>query len=191
MLLILIGAGLVYVALFPWAFFMGGHLHPFGYWQGWGRMHSKTAGDYFVYVFIYPFTRQTYAMAPQTHVTGNGLLCSPKGEQFYLTLGGEMPPHMGFDTVGKPIHLYMNNWQETVRGAEHSRPHLELYGHWGRAELIADDRKTLSLAFLPDGSLRPKEYSPPGTQQEDIQVTLREGTHSEWETACAAERDQN
>src|SRR5215467_7734179 len=187
LLLILIGAGLVYVALFPWAFFMGGHLHPIGYWQGWGRMRSKTAGHYFVCVFIYPFTRQTGGMRPQTPVSGDAHLCTPKGEQFYLRLGGDMPPHMGFDTVGKPIHLHMSNWQAAMMlGAAHNLPHLELYGHWGKGELIADDRKTLSMSFYPDGTLRPPESSTLPSQMEEMEVTLHEGSLSDFRSACRA-----
>ncbi len=33
---------LIYAALNPWAFFMGGSFHPLGYWEGWGLMKSKT-----------------------------------------------------------------------------------------------------------------------------------------------------
>ena len=36
----------IYAVFAPWAFYMGGHFHMFPQWTGWGRLHSKTAGDY-------------------------------------------------------------------------------------------------------------------------------------------------
>ena len=91
-LLLLMGVGALYVGLYPWSFFMGSNFHPLGYWRGWGRMHSNTAGDYLLYVEISPFTRRTGSIVPGTHVTGRTNLCTPKGERFYLTMGGDMPP---------------------------------------------------------------------------------------------------
>jgi hypothetical protein len=82
--LICVAVGLLYVALFPWAFFMGGKFHPLPYWHGWGRLHSRTAGDYLLYVSIYPETRSTGALMPSTPVKGDAYLCTPKGERFYF-----------------------------------------------------------------------------------------------------------
>jgi hypothetical protein len=48
--LILVGVGLLYAILTPWAFFMGGNFHPLGSWAGWGLMKSKTAGDYVLFL---------------------------------------------------------------------------------------------------------------------------------------------
>src|SRR5450432_79204 len=39
----------------PWAFVMGGGFHILPTWQGWGKMHSNTAGgDYVIRISIYP-----------------------------------------------------------------------------------------------------------------------------------------
>ena len=78
--------------------------------------------------------------------------------------------------------------QRVVFVGQDSRPSFKLSGHWGQGELIADDRKSLSAAFLPDGTLRPRaSYSKP-SEIEDIQVTLREGAYSEFQAACAKPR---
>ena len=69
-LLLLLALPLVYFALYPWAFFMGGSFHILPYWTGWGRMHSKTAGDYFLYVEILPFTSNTNHVLSHTNVQG-------------------------------------------------------------------------------------------------------------------------
>jgi hypothetical protein len=35
----------------PWNFNFGGHFHPLGGWQGWGRFHSTSGGgDYDMWV---------------------------------------------------------------------------------------------------------------------------------------------
>ena len=85
--------------------------------------------------------------------------------------------------MGMPIHLYMSNWHESFNGQ--SRPHVEIWGRWGKGEIAGDNRKTLSQSFSPDGSVIPDgRYALP-SQTEDIQVTLREDTFSEWQAACS------
>jgi len=182
--LLLVGLGVLYVALNPWAFFMGGNLHPLGYWHGWGQMKSKTAGDHFLYVEIYPNMHSRGRVVPSTPVTGKAWLCTPRGEHFYLTLGGGMPWGYYVNTLGKPINMYFRNWHDASIIKPDSRPSFELYGHWGQGELIADDHKTLSAAFLPDGTLRPQGSRVSPAEYEDTQVTLREGSYSEFKVAC-------
>ena len=103
--LALVFVGAVYVGLYPWAFFMGGNFHPLGYWTGWGRIHSKSAGDYFLYVTLSPVTygHETF---PAWDVKGTGNLCTPKGERFRLRLGGDMPRKFYVNSVGQPIRLW-------------------------------------------------------------------------------------
>jgi hypothetical protein len=149
-------------------------------------MHSQASGDYYIYVFVYPFTRTTGAITPQTPVSGSANLCTPKGEQFSMTLGGGMPPYMHIDTQGQPIHLSMSNWQEIYLGAGHGRPNIELYGRWGKAEITADDHQSLSAAFLRNGTVRPPASHLQPADKETIQVTLHEGSFSQWKAACRA-----
>lgn len=184
---LLIGLGVLYVALNPWAFFLGGNLHPFGYWAGWGRMHSNSAGDYLLYVNIYPNMHSRSTIVPGNPVKGNAYLCTPKGERFYLHLGGGMPWGYYVDSLGKSINIYMYNWHALSMSPD-ERPSFKVYGHWENGALVGDDRKSLSAAFLPSGNLRPNNTPVPPSETEDIQVTLREGSYSEFKAACAADR---
>jgi len=188
LVLIVLAVLVIFAALNPWAFFMGGNFHLLGYWQGWGPMHSKTAGNYLLYVRISPNMHTRGTIIPATPVKGNAYLCTPKGERFYLNLGGSMPFGYYVNSLGKSINLYMYNWRETLPIGPDSRPSFKLYGRWGQGELIADDHKTLSAAFLPDGTLRPHGSPVLPSQTEDIQGTLHEGTYSEFKAACTKSR---
>lgn len=176
---------LIYAVFAPWAFFLGGHFHPFAYWQGWGRMKSSTAGDYVLFVRMFPapgsYPHQSW------HLTGRAYLCTPKGERFRLNLGGDMPRHFGTSSVGEPIHLYMYYWPIFYPQVNlERRPRIQFWGTWGESELRMDDHKSLSAAFLPDGTLntRTGRNRPSGT--EDVTVTLREGSYSDFDSACPA-----
>lgn len=186
--ILLIGVGALYVVLFPWGFLLGGNFHPFPYWRGWGKMHSSTAGDYFLYVEVWPSTRQLETIIPHTFVQGKAYLCSPKGEHFYLKLSGSMRPHIYLNTLGEPIGLSMYNWRAAMPIGQQERPNFSIQGRWGPGQIVGDDKKTLSQSFLPNGTLIPQgKYALP-SQAEDIQLTLREGTYSEWEAACSQPR---
>jgi hypothetical protein len=187
LIVLLIVVGLIYAALNPWAFFLGGNFHPLGYWQGWGRMHSKTAGDYFLYINISPVTYK-HEMLPVWDVKGNSYLCTPKREIFHLHLGGDMPRKFYVNSLGQPIRLWMSNWRELLPVSQQPRPSFRLWGHWATGELIADDHKTLSTAFFPDGTLRPHGSYPKPSQTEDIQVTMHEGSYSQFKSACRESR---
>lgn len=171
--------------MYPWAFFLGGDFHPLGIWRGWGRMHSKTAGDYLLYVEISPTTYK-YAYH-EWGLTGTARLCTPKGEYFALRLNGDMPRKFYVNSLGQPVRLGMDNWRATMIVGPETRPVFSLWGTWAEGEVRADDHKTLSQAFFPDGTLRPRgSYASP-SQTEDIQVTLREGGYFAFKAACSAE----
>ena len=175
----------VFAALHVRGFFMGGNFHPLPCWRGWGKMHSQTAGDFFLYVDISPHASRMTGMFAKTSVQGTGHLCTPKGEHFSLRLNGYMPPHIYLNTVGEPIQLGMDNWRALLPAGRDSRPSFSLWGRWGRGEIVADDRSTLSHAFLRDGRLRPTGSHVSPYETEDLQVILREGTYAEWEAVCS------
>lgn len=178
----------VYVVLFPWGFFLGGNFHPLPYWTGWGEMHSSKAGSYFLYVEIWPSTRQLETIIPHTFVKGRANLCTPRGERFVLRLSGEMRPHIYLNTVGEPIELDMNSWRASMPVGQQFRPNFSIWGRWGRGEITGDDREKLSQSFRPDGTLIPQgSYAVP-SQAENIKFTLREGSFSQWQAACSQER---
>jgi hypothetical protein len=175
---------LVDAAFAPWAFYMGGHFHVLPYWQGWGRMKSATAGDFVLYAQMYPAPDSYPYM--HSHATGNAYLCTPRGERYWLQLGGDMPRHMGIHVTGQPLYLYMY-YRPPFRAlfTADRRPRFELHGTWGESEIVMDDRKTLMTAFWPDGRvyMGNEPNHPSGT--EDISVTLREGSYSDFKAACA------
>lgn len=186
--LMLIAVGALYIGLFSWGFLLGGSFHLLPYWEGWGKMHSTTAGDYFLYVQVWPSTRQLETIIPHTFVQGKGYLCTPKGEHFYLKLSGSMRPHIYLNTVGEPIGLSMYNWRAAMPVGQQERPDITIDGRWGQGQIVGNDKATLSQSFLPNGTVRPQgSYATP-TQKEDIQFTLREGSYSDWEAACSQAR---
>lgn len=154
LLLILLGA--LYVVLFPWGFFLGGSFHPLPYWTGWGKMHSKAAGDYFLYVELWPSTRQLESVIPHTFVQGKAYLCTPKGEHFYLKLSGSMRPHIYLSTLGEPIALNMYNWRAATIIGRQERPDITIEARWGQSQIAGNDKETLSQSFLSNGTVRPE-----------------------------------
>ncbi|HVO81281.1 MAG TPA: hypothetical protein VMT28_11150 [Terriglobales bacterium] len=169
----------------PWSFYLGGSFHVLPIWQGWGRLHSKTAGDFALYVYMYPSPGRGLGYPS---VKGTATLCTPRGQRFNMHLGGGINnKHPGLNTNGQPMHLYMNTWQgwSAQFTADH-RPRLDLRGTWQNPNLVMDDHGSLSRAFLADGSLYTgPEHNQPSAR-EDVQITISPGGKSEFEAACAA-----
>jgi hypothetical protein len=128
---------------------MGGRFHVIPMWQGWGRIHSA-AGDYVLFVSMQP-RAGTRGIA---HVAGLGVLCTPRGQTFDLTLGGDFEKHMGASTEGKRVYLYMHKRGGFRSGtASDPRPGLEFHGAWHNPDMVLDDHGSLSRAFKLDGTL--------------------------------------
>ena len=188
LVLILVGAAF-YGALWllsPWAFYMGGEFHAIPMWQGWGRMHSNTAGgDYAVYLYIWPDSGRLHGLA---YVSGGGILCRPTGERVNLKVGGNFLHNTGADLNGKNAHFYM--YDRTAARALMGGPSqfsLELKGTWVNPNLALDDHGSLARNFDPQGRPWPKGTSRPYIG-EIVPVTLKQGTQSEFEAACSALR---
>lgn len=184
LLLIAILVGAAYAGSYAWGFFLGGRFHPLPYWAGWGKMHSTTAGDYLLYVAVWPSTRPLERIIPHTFIRGRANLCTPDGQEFYMNLSGEMRPHIYLNTLGEPVELDMVTWRSPMPIGQQSRPSFSLWGRWGSGEITGEDRQGLSKNFLPDGKLRPPNTYAAPAQMEDIRVTLQEGTFFEWKNAC-------
>jgi hypothetical protein len=166
--------------LAPWSFNMGGHTHFFPQWTGWGRMHSKIAGDYAVYVSLSPSFRRTGRGGP--HITGPGAVCTPRGETFRLRFGGDFEKLSGSDLQGKKAYLYGNRYS-AFSGS--TAPSIEFRGKWNNPDLVLDDQGSINRAFDPDGALARNTHMRPYIQ-EVVPLTLHEGTHAEFDAACAA-----
>lgn len=163
----------------PWGFYMGGRFHIIPQWSGWGRMHSNLAGDYALFVSFSPKTGK--GLGP-THVSGNAVLCTPRGETYKLRLGGDFQNPHGIDLQGKTAHLYANRYS-TFSGS--TDPSLDFRGKWNNPDLVLDDHGSLNRAFDPGGALVTNHHMRPYTQ-EVVPVTLHEGSKSDFDAACAA-----
>ena len=163
----------------PWGFYMGGHFHIIPSWTGWGQMHSKLAGDYALFV---NFSPETGKRLGPTHISGNAVICTPRGEQYKLRLSGDFGKPSGTDLQGKSAHLYMNNYS-MFSGS--TAPSLDFHGRWNNPDLALDDHGSLNRAFDPGGALVTNQHMRP-YMQEVVPLTLHEGSRADFDAACAA-----
>jgi hypothetical protein len=139
----------IYAVFAPWAFFMGGHFHIYPGWTGWGRMHSNIAGDYVLFVNLSP-ARGSRGSRPVPHISGQGFVCTPRGERYSLRVGGDFEKSSGTDLQGKTAYLYVHKYS-VFRGS--TAPSLEFRGKWNNPDLVLDDHGSINRAFDPDGVL--------------------------------------
>jgi len=163
----------------PWGFYMGGHFHIIPQWTGWGQMHSKVAGDYAVLVTFSPKTGRGLGL---THVSGNAVICTPRGEQYKLRLAVDFQNPHGTDLQGKTAHLYASNYS-TFSGS--TAPSLDFRGKWSNPDLELNDGGSLNRAFDPGGALVTNRHMRP-YMQEVVPLTLHEGRRADFDAACAA-----
>ncbi len=168
----------------PWAFYLGGNFHILPYWQGVGKLHAKS-GDYVMYIRIEPTSRGS-RMYLETNLSGNAYLCTPRGEQFRMHMGGGMRKHLNLSTDGEKIHLYMHNWPWNGAFVVDHRPSLELKGHWQNPNLVMDDDASIQRAFQLDGSVYAGHDPNHPYNGEIVPVTFHPGSYSEFEAACKA-----
>lgn len=212
--LVIVGAVMLGgTALFqPWAFYMGGRFHLLPYWQGWGRLHSNSAGgDYAVYVYFYPQSRRYSGLRS---VTGSAMLCTPRGEKFSLNLGGDfgqtgngapggrgvrtpgqnsasgsgfhLPGALGRDLNGKSASFFMyNRTARHILSGGNTRPDLELRGRWSNPDLLLDDHGSIARNFDHNAILFPDGKNRPYLGEVST-ITVHEGSTSDFEAACAA-----
>jgi len=186
---VLLLGGVLILALtglfYPWAFYLGGKFHIIPYWQGWGKLHAKS-GDYVLLVRFEPTPRGSRIIS-RSNLKGVAYLCSPRGEWFYMHLGGSMRPHLNLSTDGEAIGLYMDNWSGLYPqfSGDH-RPSIQLRGHWQNPNLVMDDDSSIFRAFRPDGNVyRGGDPSHP-YNGEIVPITLVNGPYSDFKAACAA-----
>jgi hypothetical protein len=189
LLVVLIGVGAAcygtLALLAPWGFHMGGGFHWIPMWQGWGRMHSNSAGgDYAIYLYFYPSSGRLRGLA---YVSGQGILCTPPGERVNLRMGGDFLHNSGTDLNGAGAHFYLYDRTATrvIMGGP-SQFYLELKGKWANPDLVMDDHSSLQRNFGPDGKPWPKGRQSRPYMGEVVPVTLKQGTVGEFEAACSA-----
>jgi hypothetical protein len=179
----------LYVIVAPWAFFLGSQFHPLGFWQGWGTMHGP-AGDYAVFVRIYPQTRanRTAYNLSGPSVTGSAIVCTPRGEKYRLRVSGGFAHRLGFrqtDTNGQEFDLTLNQPLNFLNTNSYTRLSVSFHGTWQDRDLVLSDRGTLSRAFNTDGTWTEGDRSkrPLGPP---VSLTLHAGNSSDFASACAS-----
>jgi len=176
---------LVFAAIVaPWGFYLGGHFHFLPYWQGMGTGHTP-AGDYVIFVTLYPDLRHPGRY--NSWLTGNGFLCTPKGEKMHMRTSASMEKHLGVNTQGKAIHIYMHRistWSSFMNSDY--RPSIGFEGNWGKDEISADDRNSLGKAFEPDGSVYLGRSPTRGPSFPAVQFTLHGASSGDFRKACSA-----
>jgi hypothetical protein len=177
----------VIAVIAPWGYFLGGHFHLLPGWQGLGRLHSATAGDYLLYLWIYPRTRGGSRVYGNSGVSGTALLCTPHGEQFSLRVGGGMPKSWMVDTDGQPLHIYLYRrpWNYNFV-AVNEHPKLDFRGQWHNPDLIMDEHGTLSQEFTADGHLYSGAPQKRPQASETIHVDFKSASRSDFDVACKA-----
>lgn len=176
-------AGLFY----PWAFYLGGKFHILPMWQGWGRAHAKS-GDYLLWIQFEP-TPHGSRLIMRSNLTGIAYLCTPRGEQLRMHMGGSMRPHLNLSTDGEKIDLYMDHWPVLTGQfiADHS-PYLEFRGSWRNPNLVMDDHGSIGRGFQPDGTVYRGHGGNRPYMEEVVPITFTDSPHSEFDKACAALR---
>ena len=184
--LIFVAAGIGYLLLIavfaPWAFYLGGNFHIMPYWQGVGKLHAKS-GDYLMYVRIEPTSRGS-KMYLSTNLSGDSYVCTPRGENIRLTLGGGMRKHLNLSTDGEAISLYMHRLAWNRLFVTDHRPSLELQGHWQNPNLVMDDKGSIGRAFDDDGTVHQGSNANRPYMREAVPVTFVPGTYSDYARAC-------
>jgi hypothetical protein len=176
--------GAVFVSSYKWSFYLGGNFHVLPWWQGMGKLHTRT-GDYLLFVWIAPQTRDVRA-STQTNLTGDAHICTPRGENIYLRLGGGMRKHLNLSTDAEAINLDMSGRNPMANMNGDYSPHLEFKGHWQNPSLVMDDRGTISKAFRPDGTIYHARDRNPVNTPEVVPITLSSTTFSAYKAACNA-----
>ena len=72
-----------------------------------------------------------------------------------------MPRHLPLDMLGQPIHLYMSNapgWKTQFLTDRRPVSVISMESG-GDRQLVLDDHKGLSTAFLPDGTLYKAQHT--------------------------------
>jgi len=167
----------------PWAFYLGGKFHVLPYWQGWGKLHAKS-GDYAVFVRIEPTSRGS-RMYLETNLTGIAYVCTPRGENFRMKLGGGMRKHLNLSTDGEAIHLYVYYWPWNAQFINDRNPSLEFRGNWRNPNLVMDDHSSIARAFQADGTVYRGHNGNRPYMTEIVPVTFVPGSYSDFERACS------
>lgn len=170
---------LLMLALYPWAFQIGGRFTPLSIWTGYGRLHSASGANSALYVRLWFHMPRG---ARGSNLRGSAMLCTPQGRTYSYDLSGQVLKAWQ-STEGKTTVLYLAGPKD-----DKNNRGFELRGVWSNGSLEMDDRGTMRRWFLPDGSLSPTSLPThllkPG---ELAQTTLSFGSKEEFEALCKSQ----
>lgn len=163
------------VLLNPWAIHIGDGWTPLLTWTGTGKLVTAS-GTFPLLVTLSPSAHGSRlrldGQRPTSGVSGWGWLCTPQGTTMRLRLYGTIYGAWR-STDGKLMEFRLlervQNFPTIVDGG-----YVDLFGYWHGSQIVMDDRSKWSAPFR--SGLRIKLAS----------VTLRPGSKSEFNAACAA-----
>ena len=145
----------------PWDYYWGGHFHWQRGWHGVGRLQAPAAGgEYTLGIRILPTSGRRHV-----YVSGEAMLCTPRGERLPLAFTVRMPAHAGAAMSGRPLRLL---FLPSHLASDRRHPQFHLYGAFDGEQLQMHDRGELAAAFTPQGLLR--EQPTVADEQNDTQV---------------------
>jgi hypothetical protein len=169
----------VMLLLNPWSLRMGGRWTPALTWHGVGKLHSTTGATYGLFMELSPNLARGRrgGHGSRQNLEGTAKICTPQGEVYAMTVDGYLTDAW-LDADHKPITFYL-------RSPKDAPPKLraDFYGSWQGRELVLDDKGSMAMSFLADGSA--KGYlkgmnAPP----EDTTGSLRYAAESEFASVC-------
>lgn len=171
---------LVIALLNPWALHIGGRSTPLMFWTGTGKL-ATSGGTYPLLVTLYPSshgsTLRLDGLRPISGLHGQARLCTPQGSEL-LGLTGTI--YGGWrSTDGALMEFRLLEWDSTrdrLLGTDTRRGYIDLFGYWHGPELAMNDRGEWSEPFRS------------GLKIKNASVTLRSGSKSDFDAACAASR---
>lgn len=170
-------------ALFaPWGFFIGGQFHLIPMWEGWGRIHSPSEGDYLLFVQL---ASPRLASRNEPTVSGWAEIRAPRGEMTRLRLAGYLERGTWSGTDGRTmrLHMYRYNASPINDAGNARRPRLDFRGVWHNPVFDADDEGSVSRAFTAAGTVNMGHL--PSTRWTS-RTTLRPGSYADFAAACRA-----
>jgi hypothetical protein len=159
----------------PWAIHMGGQWTPLLTWTGIGELDTGK-GSYPLLVTLNPSPHSSRlrldGLRPTGGITGWGWLCTPQGTTVNLRVSGTLyGAWRSTDGALTEFRLLerLQNFPTIQDGG-----YVDLFGYWHGPQLVMDDRNEWSRPFRS------------GLKIKHASLTLRPGSKSEFDVACAA-----
>ncbi len=166
------------VLLNPWAIHMGGRWTPLLIWNATGKLVTAS-GAYPLMVTLSPSPHGSRlrldGLRSAGGLSGWGWLCTPQGTTVRLRVSGTM--YGAWRTTDGALLEF--RLIERIRNfpAIQDGGYVDLFGYWHGPQLVMDDRGEWSHPFRS------------GLIMEHASVSLRAGSKSEFDAACAATRN--